>query len=182
MPTTHTNTHNNGQNKETKNRHHDLAGSSAVGGSLERGVVARGGRLEQARGGQRQIAREESACLGSLPAVQAPAPHAPALTDDVMCWTLAKYLERRVTSAKRGRWAESKMLWLGGDQLVGALKKAGWIAPPLDAPRRSSAHSCIATSKVRLELLRTKDEDSSETRQADGDPRRGGSASSTNNY
>ena len=138
-------------------------------------MVARGGRLGQARGGQRQIAREESTCHGSLSAVQAPAPHAPALTDDVMCWTLAKYLERRVTSAKRGRWAESKMLWLGGDQLVGALKKAGWIAPPLDAPRRSSAHSCIATSKVRLELLRTKDEDSSETRQADGDPRRGGS-------
>ena len=38
---------------ETKNIHHDLAGSSAVGGSLERGAVARGGRLEQAHGCQR---------------------------------------------------------------------------------------------------------------------------------
>ena len=31
------------------------------------------------------------------------------------------------------------MLWLGRDQLVGALKKAGWIAPPLKTSRSLAA-------------------------------------------
>ena len=67
---------------QTKNRHHDLAGSSAVGGALERGVVARGGRLEQARGCQRQVA-VGSTCPGSSAADQPAPPHAPASTSDV---------------------------------------------------------------------------------------------------
>ena len=106
-----------------KNKHHDPAGSSVVGGLLERGVVARGGRLGQARGGQRQIAREESTCLGSSSADQPPALHAPALTNEVKCCRSATSVMWRVTSAKRTRWAESGLAWLGRDRSVGVLKK-----------------------------------------------------------
>ena len=39
-------------------------------------------------------------------------------------------LLHHATSAKRGRWEESRRLWLGRDRLVGGLKKGKWIAPP----------------------------------------------------
>ena len=113
-----------GGHVQTKNIHHGLSGSSlVVSGSLERGVVARGGRLEQARGDQQQGAREESTCLGSSSADQPPALHAPALTNEVKCCRPATSVMWRVTSAKRARWAESGLAWLGRDRSVGVLKK-----------------------------------------------------------
>ena len=49
---------------ETKNSHHDLDSSRAlVSGSLERGAVARGGRLGQARGGGRARGKKAPAWI-----------------------------------------------------------------------------------------------------------------------
>ena len=137
---------------KTKDIHHDQARLSAVGGSLESGAVARGGRLEQpeARGCQRQVA-VVSTCLGSSSAEQPPSLHAPTLTDDAKCCKPTMGAMRRATSAKRGRWAESG---LGGstlDQLVGAFKKIRWIAPPLKTPCTSRGARHHAQSKIKFE-------------------------------
>ena len=49
---------------QTKNIHHDLDSSRAlVSGSLERGAVARGGRLGQARGGGRARGKKAPAWI-----------------------------------------------------------------------------------------------------------------------
>ena len=90
-----------------------------ISGSLERGVVAPGGRLEQARGCQRQVA-VGSTCLGSSSAGQPSALDTPASTDDV---GIGDARMRGVTFAKRGRWEESGLGGSALDPLVGALKE-----------------------------------------------------------
>ena len=62
-------------------------------------------------------------------------PHAPASFRGCEGSRPAASPMRRVTSAKRGRWAVSRTQWLDRDQLVGGLKKDEWIAPPLEASR-----------------------------------------------
>ena len=57
-------------------------------------------------------------CAGIYPpldppsADQPPSLHAPTLTDDAKCCKPTMGAMRRVTSAKRGQWAESKRQWL----------------------------------------------------------------------
>ena len=107
-----------------------------VSGSLVRGAVARGGRLGQARGDLRQVAGRKH-LPGSSSADQPPSLHAPTLTDDAKCCRPAIGAMRRVTFAKRGRWAESGLSGSTLDQLVGAFKKTRRIAPPLKTPHTS---------------------------------------------
>ena len=103
-------------------------------GQLGRGAVARGGRLGQARGDQRQGARGESTCLGSSSAGQPPSLHAPTSTDDVKCCRPAMSVMWRVTSAKRCSGQSPRVSGSVLDRLVGALKWDKGIAPPLDTP------------------------------------------------
>ena len=51
---------------------------------------------------------------------------------------------RGVTSAKRGRWAESGLVWLGRDRLVGVLKR---VKKENSAPTRTAQ---IAQAQARV--------------------------------
>ena len=92
-----------------------------------RGAVARGGRLGQARGDlwQRELEGRKPA-LG--PRQQINLLLLTLLLRRTMlinykCCRPAVRVMRRVTFAKRWQWAESGLLWLGRDQLVGVLKE-----------------------------------------------------------
>ena len=120
-----------------------------VSGSLERGVVARGGRLEQARGCQRQVAGRKH-LPGSSSADQPPSLHAPTSTDDVECCRPAISVMWRVTSAKRWQWAESTRQWLG----VRPIRRTQMGQRDSSAPRyiaHAAATQAPRTSKIKQE-------------------------------
>ena len=62
---------------------------------------------------------------------------------------------RGVTSAKRGRWAESGLVWLGIDRLVGMLfkeSKKGQLRPCMHrTDRPSSGSSCARNNMWKME-------------------------------
>ena len=150
------------QADETKNRHHDLSGSSlVVSGSLEGGVVARGGRLEQARGCQRQVVGRKH-LPGSSSADQPPSLHAPTSTDDAKCCRPAIGVMWRATFAKRGRWEESGLGGSALDPLVGALKEDKMDSSSPRYIAHAAATQAPRTSKIKQEWrTRPKDRETS---------------------
>ena len=132
-----------------------------VSGSLVRGVVARGGRLGQARGCQRQVAGRKH-LPGSSSADQPPSPHAPTSTDDVECCRPAMSAMWRVTSAKRWQWAESTRQWLG----VRSISRRTQMGQRDSSAPRYIAHAAATqaprTSKIKQEWrTRPKDRETS---------------------
>lgn len=87
----------------------------------------------------------EAPALDLLQQISPSTLHAPASMDDV--------LTHGVTFAKRWRWVESGLLWLGRDQLVGVLK---------EGKMDSSAPTCfnhILQDQARVAHARLKDDE-----------------------
>ena len=123
-----------------------------ISGSLVRGAVARGGRLGQARGCQRQVAgRKHLPGSSSADLDQPPSLHAPTSTDDVECCRPAISVMWRVTSAKRWQWAESKRQWLG----VRSISRRTQMGQRGSSAPRYIAHAAATqaprTSKIKQE-------------------------------